>query len=126
MAGMCRLDCAGKDCTLPYHEDIVQRPMRWVSHGDYIHAEGLLCDACGTLPQPPKPRYPTHLTCPYCPAQAMPAMARGMVGGEQVRLYVCPSKHKFYIHPEEINAKPASSDNPSDPVSRFDSTDEQG
>ena len=50
--------------------------------------------------------YPTHLQCPYCPAQAYPAMLRGSIDGhlgyptKPVRLYTCPQKHKFYIHPE--------------------------
>jgi hypothetical protein len=52
----------------------------------------------------PKASYPKHITCPYCPAQAYPAMLRGTVGERPVRLYVCPSKHRFYIHPEETDA----------------------
>lgn len=53
----------------------------------------------------PTAHYPKHITCPYCPSQGYPKAVYGIASGQPVRLYVCPSKHKFYLHPEEIRAK---------------------
>lgn len=48
-------------------------------------------------------KYPTHLTCPYCPAQAVPDKINEIQtwGGNHLMPYLCPSKHKFYAPPEK-------------------------
>jgi len=44
---------------------------------------------------------PTHLTCPFCPAQAFPNDPGGLWHG-LVR-YGCPAKHQFYIIAEDTS-----------------------
>jgi hypothetical protein len=38
-------------------------------------------------------KIPTHLTCPWCPAQAFP---RGLMQN-LMQAYECPAQHEFYI-----------------------------
>ena len=41
---------------------------------------------------------PTHLTCPYCPAQAYPSgFPRQCTGMGRLLEYKCPANHRFYI-----------------------------
>lgn len=55
--------------------------------------------------------WPTHLSCPYCPAQSVNGGEfKGMSyifqnvqfpdGKKLMRRYVCPSKHSFWVEPE--------------------------
>jgi len=102
MAGCCGLNCGkftGGRCLNPDH-DRYDPPVEWVAHGDYVHVKGQPCYECGTLPKLPEPSYPSHLTCPYCPAQAMPTNVQ-QVGVKPLRQYQCPAKHTFYVQPEE-------------------------
>lgn len=45
--------------------------------------------------------WPTHLTCPYCPAQATPTVTRGAVERKAVRQYMCPQFHLFLAYAEK-------------------------
>ena len=47
---------------------------------------------------------PTHLNCPYCPAQSYPLRAAEINVAPNVYLqrFECPAKHFFYI-PEDIS-----------------------
>lgn len=38
---------------------------------------------------------PTHLNCPWCPAQAYPLMPKENKGDHTV--YQCPARHQFMI-----------------------------
>lgn len=50
--------------------------------------------------------YPSHLNCPYCPAQAFiqPDRRRDLEL-EPIRMYVCPQRHRFYAPPEQMGEK---------------------
>jgi hypothetical protein len=44
--------------------------------------------------------FPTHLNCPYCPAQAIPKRAlfnsEQLKDGSHIKEYICPAKHTFF------------------------------
>lgn len=45
--------------------------------------------------------YPTHLTCPYCPAQSrQTGLERWLYTIGDLMQYICPAKHVFYAGPE--------------------------
>lgn len=44
--------------------------------------------------------WPTHLNCPYCPAQSYPIYGDNALDGKLVRRFVCPASHIFYVNPE--------------------------
>lgn len=50
---------------------------------------------------------PTHLDCPYCPAQSFPAATFGLRTSDQGPIWVtrfeCPAKHCFYIGKKKEN-----------------------
>ena len=48
---------------------------------------------------------PTHLNCPYCPAQAYPSVSLSLDGETALRKYVCPAQHKFFILLEDASFK---------------------
>ena len=41
----------------------------------------------------------SHLTCPYCPAQAFPSKLQPVL---EFTLYTCPAKHRFFIEAGDI------------------------
>jgi hypothetical protein len=43
---------------------------------------------------------PTHLNCPYCPAQAFLLQARWSMTFAE---YGCPAHHRFYIEVEDTS-----------------------
>ena len=45
---------------------------------------------------------PTHLNCPYCPAQAFPSV-RLVMDDLSMRKYVCPAQHVSFILAEDTN-----------------------
>ena len=45
---------------------------------------------------------PTHLNCPYCPAQAYSGV-RFVMDGFSMRKYACPAQHKFFIFAEDTS-----------------------
>jgi hypothetical protein len=45
---------------------------------------------------------PTHLNCPWCPAQAFPSVCL-VVGDVSTRKYVCPAQHVFFILSEDTS-----------------------
>ena len=45
---------------------------------------------------------PTHLNCPYCPAQAYSGV-RFVMDGFSMRKYACPAQHKFFILAEDTS-----------------------
>ena len=51
---------------------------------------------------------PTHLTCPYCPAQAFVKHRQWVPISQLTRIllikYSCPAKHEFYVEGEKSNA----------------------
>jgi len=44
---------------------------------------------------------PTHLNCPFCPAQAYPSVRLVMEDHLSMRKYICPAQHKFFILAED-------------------------
>lgn len=47
--------------------------------------------------------WPTHLNCPYCPAQSYPIVDNLTVGNKLARRFVCPAGHAFFVTPERKN-----------------------
>lgn len=53
----------------------------------------------------PKFHFPTHLTCPFCPAQALPEWETmhyifnnvRFRDGVRMKKYICPAKHSFFV-----------------------------
>jgi hypothetical protein len=45
---------------------------------------------------------PTHLNCPWCPAQAFPGVLLVM-DDLHLRKYVCPAQHAFFIFTEDTS-----------------------
>lgn len=52
----------------------------------------------------------THLTCPYCPAQAYPERHQGVIveyfvsSEGPVAKYICPAKHEFYVEVPSVES----------------------
>lgn len=50
---------------------------------------------------------PTHLTCPYCPAQAYPKPKKYMLVREGTIIceYACPANHTFFAREEKSGSE---------------------
>jgi hypothetical protein len=43
-----------------------------------------------------------YLTCPFCPAQAVPAQRGGIILDLYVMEFVCNSHHTFYVKEKDV------------------------